>query len=193
MSAALGELLAGLRAYLLAAADREIDAELVAKVSPSDVVQETFLWLSRISPPSRARPRRNCGLAAKDFAKPLPRLRDAFCGTGKRQTGREVQLDAADSKFDGPLAVLDDGHSTPSAHVVGEEDATRLLAALNLLPEEHRQVVWLRNWEGLSFDEVGHRTGRTAEAARKVFFRAVQRLSALLVQVDGKKCSSGQA
>jgi RNA polymerase sigma-70 factor, ECF subfamily len=178
---ALGELLASLRAYLLAAAHRELDSELLVKVGPSDVVQETFLqaqqhfaafkgttdaelrnWLQRILQ-NRCRD-----------------LRDAFCGTAKRQLSREVRLEALDSNVDGPLAALEDGHSTPSEHLAGEEEGTRLMAALNLLPEEHRQVVWLRNWEGLSFNEIGRQTGRTADASRKMFFRAVQKLSRLL-------------
>ncbi|MGE0538414.1 MAG: RNA polymerase sigma factor [Pirellulales bacterium] len=51
-----------------------------------------------------------------------------------------------------------------------------MLVAIEELPVLMRDVVWLRNWQQLSFDEIGQRIGKTGEAARKLFSRAVQQL-----------------
>jgi RNA polymerase sigma-70 factor (ECF subfamily) len=44
------------------------------------------------------------------------------------------------------------------------------------LPEDRRRVIALRHEEGLSFDEIAQRMGRTPAAVRKLWFRAVARL-----------------
>jgi DNA-directed RNA polymerase specialized sigma24 family protein len=48
------------------------------------------------------------------------------------------------------------------------------------LSEEHQQALRLRNQEDLSFEEVGRRLGRSAEAARKLWARALARLAEAL-------------
>lgn len=76
---------------------------------------------------------------------------------------------------------------TPSGHAVVDEEVAELMSTLASLSDDCRQVVWLRNWEGLSFGEIGRRTNRTAEAARKVFNRTVQKLAEQLGSTDGSK------
>jgi RNA polymerase sigma factor (sigma-70 family) len=51
-----------------------------------------------------------------------------------------------------------------------------LCRALDSLPDDYRQVIALRYWENLDFDEIGQRMGRSAAAARKLWLRAVERL-----------------
>ena len=52
--------------------------------------------------------------------------------------------------------------------------------ALEQLPEHYQQVIRWRSWERLSFEEIARRTGRSAEAARKLWTRAVDELALLL-------------
>jgi RNA polymerase sigma-70 factor (ECF subfamily) len=57
----------------------------------------------------------------------------------------------------------------------------RLKSAMDRLTHDERQVLVLREFEGLSFADVAARLGRpTADAARKAFDRACVRLDALL-------------
>ena len=69
-----------------------------------------------------------------------------------------------------------------------EQDAA-LKKALLELSEEYRQVIEWRNYQGLSFEEIGQRTDRSAEAARKLWGRALKNLQDLLGADDAS--SSG--
>jgi RNA polymerase sigma-70 factor (ECF subfamily) len=44
------------------------------------------------------------------------------------------------------------------------------------LSGDHHAVLRLRYWEGLSFPEIGQRLGRSTDAVRKLWYRAVERL-----------------
>ena len=54
-----------------------------------------------------------------------------------------------------------------------------MVAAVARLPEDARQVVVLRIDHDLPFAEIGARLGRSAEAARKVYIRAITVLRAM--------------
>jgi RNA polymerase sigma-70 factor (ECF subfamily) len=60
-----------------------------------------------------------------------------------------------------------------------------MLQAVEQLPEHYREVLRLRHQEGQSFENVGARTGRSAEAARKVWARAVELLKERLKSSNG--------
>jgi len=57
------------------------------------------------------------------------------------------------------------------------ERGRRLEAALLELPEEQREAVILRSFEELGFAEVGERLGRSADAARMLYARAMTALT----------------
>ena len=50
------------------------------------------------------------------------------------------------------------------------------MAALERLPPDYREVITLRNLQGLSLVEVAGRMGRSHEAVRQLWCRAVRRL-----------------
>jgi RNA polymerase sigma-70 factor (ECF subfamily) len=66
--------------------------------------------------------------------------------------------------------------SSPSAQACRRERAARLLEALGRLPPDHAEVLTLRNLEDLPFEEVAERMGRSCEAVRQLWVRAVKRL-----------------
>ena len=76
------------------------------------------------------------------------------------------------------------GQRTPRSGAIANEDAALLRAALARLPEQAQQVIKLRSWEQLSFPEIGEKMDRSAEAARKLWSRAVEQLTRELEQ-DG--------
>ena len=53
------------------------------------------------------------------------------------------------------------------------EDEVRHAAALEHLPEDHRDIILLRNLERLPFEEVAKRMGRSAGACRMLWMRAI--------------------
>ena len=70
--------------------------------------------------------------------------------------------------------------STASAVAARRERAVLLADALAGLPPDHREVVILRNLEGLRFNEVATRMGRSSGAVRMLWARAIERLSEAL-------------
>jgi RNA polymerase sigma-70 factor (ECF subfamily) len=59
---------------------------------------------------------------------------------------------------------------------MAHEQAEALHRVLGRLPAEYRVVLLLRHQDELTFEEVGRRMERSAEAARKLWARAVERL-----------------
>lgn len=173
---ALGAVLEACRGYLLLVAQRELDPRLQPKGGASDLVQQTVLdavrdfarfqgssegellaWLRRLL-------RNN----VTDFAR-------QYRATDKRALDRERPLDAGDSS-----AVPGGGVAartpTPSREVVAREETLAIQAALQRLPENYRLIVELRYQEEQSFEEIGALLGLTANAARKLWLRAIKRL-----------------
>jgi RNA polymerase sigma-70 factor (ECF subfamily) len=181
---ALGRLLEDCRPYLLSVANQELRAELQGKLAPSDLVQETFLrahgnidqfngqteeellsWLRRI------------------LLNTLANATRRYQGTEKRQSSREVALDANDSGEAFRNAIPAPG-SSPSSEFSDRERDEALQRALRQLPELQRSVIQLRNWELLPFEEIGRRIGRSPEAARKLWARSLEYLRSILEGAD---------
>jgi RNA polymerase sigma-70 factor (ECF subfamily) len=172
---ALGRLLETCRDYLLLVANHELAGDLRAKAGASDLVQETFLdaqrdfgqftgrslaelqhWLRRI------------------LLNNLADLNRRYRDTNRRRLAQEVSL-ADDSTDDAAARVADDTPS-PSGEAIRHEQTAALERALARLPEHYRQVIAWRHHEGLSFAEIGELLGRTPDAARMIWARAVKEL-----------------
>ena len=173
---ALGRALEDCRRYLLAVAERQLEPELRAKGGASDLVQETFLEAQRDfgqfqgSSPDELR-----AWLRQVLNHNLGAFTRRFRATSKRAVGREVGLPAGDTS--GWLEAGPAGSTlTPSGVAIEHEQALALRRALDRLPDEYRQVVVLRFEEGRSFEEIGRLTGRSPDAARKVWARAMERL-----------------
>ena len=105
----------------------------------------------------------------------LADFRRSYGETYKRQVGREVALDAGASSgrdAGGPAAPL----PSPSSLAAAREQNEELWRALDRLPEEYRRVLLLRHQEERSFEEIGAAMNRSANAARKLWARALERL-----------------
>jgi RNA polymerase sigma-70 factor (ECF subfamily) len=173
---ALGKALEACRAYLLRIAQGELGSDLQAKGGASDLVQQTVLdavrdfahfqgnteaellqWLRRLL-------RNNLA----DFTR---QYRD----TAKRQIGQEIRLEGDDSSAErgGGLAAA---WPSPSGEAMEYEQAEAIRRAVERLPDNYRRVIVLRYQDERSFDEIGELLGLTANAARKLLLRAVERV-----------------
>jgi RNA polymerase sigma-70 factor (ECF subfamily) len=76
---------------------------------------------------------------------------------------------------------------TPQTAAVAQEQETALHHALQALPEDYRRVIEWRNFEGLSFADIGQRLHRSAEAARMLWARAVEQLGRALRPSDASR------
>ena len=154
----------------------QLDEQLQVKVSPSDVVQETLLERIVALPRSGVARERNSllwvqGILNHRVQTAYRRYRD----TSKRDIGRETGLhELSESKQPPEIAMI---QSSPSGHAVANEEQTRLEAAIRQLSPRHEQVIRLRNELKLSFDEVAIALSCSADAAQKLWTRAVKQLS----------------
>jgi RNA polymerase sigma-70 factor (ECF subfamily) len=173
---ALGQALESCRGYLLVVADRNLDADLRAKGGASDLVQETFLEAQRDFGQFQ-------GGSADELRAWLRRLllnnvanfTRHYRGTAKRQVQRELALEPGDVSGRPDAGPAADTPS-PSTLAMAEEQRLALQQALQRLPEDYRQVIVWRHQEQLTFEEIGQRLQRTANAARLLWLRAVERL-----------------
>ncbi len=178
-TSSLGKLLESCRNYLLLIANQSLDENLRPKVGPSDLVQETFLraqnhWVDFQGDSDEE-------LLAWLRQILLNQVNDARrkFDAEKRQVDREVAVNQAQ------LEDMSAGTGTPSAQAVAAEQRAALDQAMARLPEDYRQVVVLRNWERRSFEQIGAIMGaRSAEAARKLWARAIENLQLLLGEID---------
>ena len=162
------------RSYVDLAARYHLQRRLRAKVDASDIVQQSLLeahrgfdrfagespgewlaWLKRIVVHN-----------AYDEAK-------RYRGTAKRDAGREVPLDGRGDAAEAWAFDPASAEPSPSQHAVRWEEEVRLAAALEHLPEDHRDIILLRNLERLPFEEVAKRMGRSAGACRMLWMRAI--------------------
>jgi RNA polymerase sigma-70 factor (ECF subfamily) len=157
-------------------AEREMDPLVRSKEGASDLVQETFMEAQR----AFARFHSN---SKEEFLAWLRTLllnnvadsRRRYRGTQKRSAEREVALETGSSSADwrGSLAA---GIATPSGEFVQRETLDRMRSALERLPDDYRKVVTYRYMDERSFDEIAELMNRTANATRKLFARAIERL-----------------
>jgi RNA polymerase sigma-70 factor (ECF subfamily) len=168
---ALGRALSAVRDYLLLVADQELDLSLRAKENASDLVQETFLRAQRSMQGFRGRTAGEWRQWLRTILmRNLAKDRRRFVTTAKRQIQREVAI-SEDTRPE--LA----GHSeTPSRDLARREREAALLEGLERLPDRYREVVIWHHRDRLSFGEIGRRLGISAEAARKLWTRALGRL-----------------
>lgn len=176
---ALGRLLEACRPYLLAIAERELPDELRAKCGASDLVQDAFL---KVQPHFH----RFAGNGREEVLAWLRRVllnhlanvREHYRGTQKRQLGREVHLGALPT--DSGLSGLADPAPTPRTQAENADGRAALERALAKLNPRYARVIRLRYLDGRTFPEVAAELGCSAEAARKLWLRAVVKLQALV-------------
>ena len=171
---ALGLALETCRPYLLLLGNRTLQPDMRVKVDASDVVQETFLKARQEFRQFQGHTREELlAWLRQVLVRSLANLRRHYCDTKKRQLLREVSLAEIDPARlgNGLLAP-----TPPPTLVAAHEQDAELQRALSCLPEHYQEVIRLRLEEDYTFEEIGQQQGRSAEAARKVWMRAIERL-----------------
>ena len=105
------------------------------------------------------------------------------CYSWLRRNRSHERLVAADD------AVYDvvDGAPSPEARLLREADATWLRQSIERLRAEYREVLVLREYEGLSYKEIAEVTGVSLGTVMSRLSRARQRLYEALVRSAGKE------
>jgi RNA polymerase sigma-70 factor (ECF subfamily) len=185
---AIGSLFESARAYLLFLANKEMPRGLQAKFGASDLVQETAIEAHRDF-------RRFAGSTPEEFYAWLRsilqnNLRDAvrrYELSQKRDVAKETSLASlAHRHGDGQTLPSwpPDRSRPPDGSIIRREDAATVEAVIARLPDDYRIVLRMRYWDDLSFQQIGDRFGRSPEAVRKLWYRAVQKLQDELRSTD---------
>ena len=153
--------------------------ELRSKLESMDVVQETIVhalngldnftyknegdfvrWLSKIAENELRGSLKKLHAGKRDIRKEV-RLSNMGFSTGIGFTG-----------IPGPIRT-----TTPSVIMSRKEDLDKLEKAIDELKPEYRQAIILTKIDGLSYNEIGQRMGKSDEAIRKLVSRAMAELT----------------
>jgi RNA polymerase sigma-70 factor (ECF subfamily) len=158
-----------------------LDAQMRARVDASDIVQETQLevfcrladFLERQPMPFRLWLR-------KTAYERLLKIRRHHVDVAQRTVRREVAL-PEQSSLELAQQLLAPG-STPSQHLDKRELVRRVRQALARLADADREILLLRNFEGLSNQDAAQVLGIESATASQRFGRALLRLRKLLLE-----------
>jgi RNA polymerase sigma-70 factor (ECF subfamily) len=168
--------------------DRRLDPRLRGRLSPSDVVQETYLAAEARLDHFGERPEMPFAVWVRLLAD--QRLIDAHrrhLGAEARDAGREVGLrrGGPGSSAADLAARLAGGLTSPSQAAVRHEVHEILTRAIEAMDGLDREVLSLRHFDELGNDEVAALLGIPKGTASKRYVRALGRLRAILEQVPG--------
>ena len=158
---------------LRAKARARLPASLRGKVAESDVIQDAYLAAFLGLEGFEDRGDGSFGAWVRRIleSKVDDELRRHLVSR-KRDARREVRLATQAAAIE-PAR----GQPSPSAELKDEEEAARLRAVVDSLSEDYATVIRLVHHEGLTLVEAGARMGRTPDAARMLYSRALERLA----------------
>ena len=159
--------------------------ELRSKLESMDLVQETLIhafsgldgftysnegdfvrWLSKI--------------AENELRGSLKKLH-----ADKRDIRKEVRLEnfgsSTDRGYVKPHVPIQT--TTPSMILSGKEDLAKLEKAIDELKPEYREVIILTKIEGLSYQEIGQKLGKSSDAVRMLATRAMAELTTIFGKI----------
>ncbi|WP_406693612.1 sigma-70 family RNA polymerase sigma factor [Singulisphaera sp. Ch08] len=168
--AARGLLLEHYRDYLRLMGRSLIGQTLRTQLDPSDVVQETFLKAHREFA-------RFLGEGEPELVAWLRRIlihtlidQSRYHRSQARNPRRQESLERANLDVRHPLA---DAGPSPIAIAMNHERSVLIAEALEQLPKAYREVFVLRNVEQVPIEEIAARMGRSTNAVRKLWTRAM--------------------
>jgi RNA polymerase sigma-70 factor (ECF subfamily) len=116
-------------------------------------------WLSRIAENALRDNWDRFHAEKRDIRKEIP------IDNGRRRSGSRL------SGVPGPVAT-----TTPSVILSRKEDLARLEKAIDVLKSEYKEVIVLTKIEGLDYQQIADRLGKSSEAVRKLVSRAMTAL-----------------
>jgi RNA polymerase sigma-70 factor (ECF subfamily) len=165
------------RDYLRLLARLQMPGRLQGKLDPSDLVQQALLrayqaldqfrgkssaelagWLRQILANTLANAVRDFGRARRDVA---------------LERSLEAAIENSSLRLENWLAA---SQASPSELAVRNEQLLALASALTSLPDDQREALLLRHYEGLGLAEIAERLGRSRPAVASLLRRGLQHL-----------------
>jgi RNA polymerase sigma-70 factor (ECF subfamily) len=155
-----------------------LGAPLRSRLDSGDIVQETFL--AALKGFDRFDLRDEAALIHWLSVLAENRIRDAadYNDAAKRAAGREVPLASPGRSGTVHLDPASDG-TGPADRAANDEQVERLEEAISALPEDLREIVLLRDYAGMAWEDIATRVGRPSpDAARMAHGKALLLLAA---------------
>lgn len=173
------------RNYLRFLARVQLDAELRAKVDPSDIVQQSLLLASQawgsfrgtseaeLAAWLRAILSRTIAHATRDWQ------------TQKRDVERERSIEAAVDASSARLGqFLAAEQLSPSQAAMRREQEVLVAEAVESLSAEQREAIVLRYWHGMTLNEVAEAINKSPAATAGLLHRGLKTLRSRLQNLD---------
>jgi RNA polymerase sigma-70 factor, ECF subfamily len=185
----LGRLLQLYRNYLTILATTQLDRRLRRRVNPSDLVQEAMLAAHCDFAKFRGSTERELlAWLRQILINCLHHAIETHVKAKMRDVRREISVEQVSAALDRSVVnfaqVLADRGASPSAPLQEYERTLALADQLAKLRPQYRDVIVLRNLQGLSFDEVADRMDRKPGTVRMLWLRAMEKLKQVYETVD---------
>jgi RNA polymerase sigma-70 factor (ECF subfamily) len=146
-------------------------AAMRAKVGESDVLQEA--WLAAFMSLGKFEDRGDGSFAAW-----LRRILDRkLVDEVRRHTDAAMRDARREERLATDAGVAEPDQPSPSGEVAAAEQSARIRAVVDALPSDYAVVIRLIHQDGLTLVEAGERMGRSADAVRKLYGRAMECLA----------------
>jgi len=156
---------------LLAYIRLRMGRDLRARLESRDILQATLLRSFERFDDFRGSDARSLAAWLARIAEREIADRADFHHRQRRDAGREVALEPTDM----PAPVR-----SALTQAILDEQARQLEAAMDALIDAHREIILLRKFEELSFPEIARRLGKSEDACRMQFARAMTALTLAL-------------
>jgi RNA polymerase sigma-70 factor (ECF subfamily) len=185
----LGRLLELYRNYLTVLATTQISPRLRRRMAPSDLVQETMLAAHRDFAQFRGESERELlAWLRQILINCLHHAIEVHLKAKKRDLRCEVSIEQVSAALDKSVVnfanVLADRGPSPSAPARHRERSVALADQLAKLKPHYRDVIVLRNLQGLSFDEVAARMDKKPSTVRMMWLRAIDKFKEVCEPIE---------
>jgi RNA polymerase sigma-70 factor (ECF subfamily) len=167
-----GRLVASCRKYLLAIAERELGPSMRSKGDASDLVQDACYHAQLAFHTFQGETRDEFKRWMRGILRKRMRKFYRQFATRKRERKREVSIETA-VDLDTKELRLASRDPSPSARMIASEELTRFLSAFDSLPSIYQTVLLFRHREQMGFAAISAELGRSPQAVKKLWARAV--------------------
>ena len=186
---ALGRVLQLYRNYLTILATTQLDRRLRRRVNPSDLVQDAMLAAhSDFAKFQGCSERELLAWLRQILINCLHHVIETHLRAKMRDMRREISVEQVGATLDRSACnftqMLADRGPSPSAPLQQRERAVALADQLSRLSPQYRDVIVLRNLQGLSFEEVADRMDRKPGTVRMLWLRAIEKFKQIYQPVD---------
>jgi RNA polymerase sigma-70 factor (ECF subfamily) len=185
----LGRLLQLYRNYLSILATTQLNPRMRARVSPSDLVQETMLAAHRDFDHFRGDSEREfLAWLRQILIHSLHHAVATHVAAKKRDVRCEVSMDQVNAAVERSAVrmanCLADPGPSPSAAIHQRERSVALADQLARLKPQYREIIVLRNLKGLPFEQIAQRTNRTPGSTRMLWLRAIEKFKEICEPIE---------